>query len=93
MRGLQINGMLLTEAAVQGLFGGFLGIAAGVAATWIIVPQILSALSIENALYFSPIPVLHCLAAAAISLLPAVIEPVRQTSKLDLVKAIKCEQE
>ncbi len=93
MSGLQINGMLLTEAVVQGLFGGLLGIAAGVAATWIIVPQILKALSIESALYLSPTPVLHCLAAAAISLLPAVIEPVRQTFKMDLVKAIKCEQE
>jgi len=89
----QLNGMIITEAVIQGVTGCILGIAAGIAATWLIVPQIIKALSIESSLYFSQAPVLYCLAAAAISLLPAIIEPVRQSSRLDLVKAIKCEQE
>lgn len=91
MSRLQLLWLMLIEAAIQGISGGLLGIAAGLTATWIIVPQIIKALATESSIFFSPGITAVCFVTGIILYLLASVGPFIRISKSDLISAIKQE--
>ncbi len=86
----QIIGMMIVESATCGIIGGIMGVAAGLMMVWTI-PYVMQAMDFTMPILLNPSLILVSFLLGALITLVASVGPIKKTSRLNLIEALKYE--